>query len=182
MYAINGTVHGGADPGCNFSNAISGQTPAPPADCIQTKNGVATGPFDSGICNRFVGTSNCNGSGQPSAGGQWYCPNNFSRFDPSKPFDNLPTNDDRIVELFIAPYNGFSTSGNTLFPIQDFAFFYVAGFVNDPCNSDPARPSGATQSRMWGYFIKYTSPTGNGNPGVACSASAFGACTTELTQ
>jgi len=112
----------------------------------------------------------------------WYCKNNWSSYNPSAPFDGLPTNDDRIVTMFITPYNAFNTTGNSLFPIQDFATFYVAGWSNDPCNSDPGPPAGATGARIWGYFIEYTGPGGNGNPNVPCKSSALGACTTELTQ
>lgn len=178
-YAINGSAHGGADPSCTYINAGPGGNPVPPADCVQTANGVKNGPFDTGIQDRLLNAS---------AGGHWYCANNWSDFNPSEVGDGLPANDDRLVTLFITPYNSFNGSGNNDFPILDGAYFYVMGFNKDTCKTDPADPqaagngNGHASGRIWGYFIKYTDPQGSPSTTTPCTDSALGACAIALTQ
>lgn len=190
-YAINGAPPRAADPTCTNKNPGPGGSPPPPADCVQTKNGTANGPVNTGLFCRFVGGGNQCPSSGPSAGGRWYCTaagsGNWANYDPSKPRDGFPTDDDRIVALFIVPYNSFNTSGLSLFPIQDFAFFYVAGFgskgpTGDPCATDPPAPAGSRNATMWGYFIKYTSNTGGIPNPSPCTSSTLGACSIALTQ
>jgi Flp pilus assembly protein TadG len=207
-YAINGTVWG-ADPNCNFFNPGPGGSPSPPADCVQTKNGVANGPVDQGLFCRFVGGSQCvtasNPTGAPPVG-KWYCPQpnttsasnsggNWGLFNPNDPpTDNLPADDDRVVTLFITPYDSFTGSGSTLVPILDVADFYVQGWSAsgqnvDPCGSpahggNPATGDYASMPasapRIWGHFIRYTSF--GRHPIPPCPASGLGSCTVALTQ
>ena len=75
----------------------------------------------------------------------------------------LPELDDpRIVRLFITPIGAFKGSGNDVFPIINFAAFYVTGYIGDPCpNATPNLKNG----QVAGYFIKFVpgSSTGTGS-------------------
>jgi hypothetical protein len=183
QFAINTS-----DPGCSYGWPGPGPTPGgsnglgPSADCLQTKPGIAGGQVDSALYNRFV---------NPTAGKKWYPCNNWSSFDPTKPYDGLPTDDSRLVSLFITPMGTFTGGGRTYYPIQDAGYFYVMGWTGsgnngDPnsCSTgtkDPGPPASSPAARMWGYFIRYSDPTAVA--GIQrCSTSALGACTVVLTQ
>jgi hypothetical protein len=93
-----------------------------------------------------------------------------------------------VVELFVTPYGSFTGSGgSSLFPIADFAAFYVTGWqdngngFNNPCqgNGDDTAAGGT----IVGHFIRYinTLNTNNGG-GSACVLSSLDACVTVLTR
>jgi hypothetical protein len=179
QFAINTS-----DPSCQNGWPGPGPSPGgangsgPPADCVQTKNGLATGQVDTAIYNRFV---------NPTNGEKWYCQNNWSSFDPSKANDGLPSDDSRIINVIITPLGTFTGSGSSYYPIQDIATFYVMGWSanngnnGDPCATDPPVPASSPNARFWGYFIHYTAP--NAIVGTqSCSVSALGSCTLALTQ
>jgi Flp pilus assembly protein TadG len=178
-YVINysTTTNSFSDPSCINTNPTPG-----PADCVQAKNGGSEGQISPNLFARFVSAG---------AGGKWYCSNNWSSFNPAKPFDGLPPDDDRIIPLFVIPYNSFSGGGSNgrIVPIVDGAYFYVMGWSlngggnnNDPCASDPPDPqSGTKGDRIWGHFIRYTNP--NAPPSTSpCKNSALGGCVIALTQ
>lgn len=183
-YTINysPTTNSFSDPLCNNTNPTPG-----PADCVQAKNGGANGVVGPNLYSRFVTPQ----LATPQASQRWYCANNWSSFDPTKPFDGLPPDDSRIVSLFITPYDSFTASGaqGRIVPILDAAYFYVMGWVvsgqnSDPCATDPPDPSpgsGNNHDRIWGHFIRYTNPYQPPSP-VPCRNSALGACVIALTQ
>jgi hypothetical protein len=152
-YAINTS-----DPACTNVNPLPGGTPPPPADCVQTSNGVKSGQFKQGMAVRMASAP---------------CPNNWSKFP------NIPAGDPRIVEVFITSYGSFGGSGNQNYPVQSFAAFYVTGWDGDNCGSDD--PAGKDQ--LVGHFIKYINPTDTGGGGTqACNLNSFGTCVVVLTQ
>jgi Flp pilus assembly protein TadG len=189
-----------SDPNCTNTNPIQGNTPPPPADCVQAKNGVAQGQIGQNLYCRFVGDyyggTGCVTASDPSgsAVGTWYCDNKWSGFDPTGNYDGLPAGDSRIVKLFVVPYDSFVGSGanGRIVPILDIAYFYVIGWnvpgqSADPCandfigaNAPPSGGNGNNGARIWGHFMALTTFGGSGTQ--PCKDSGLGACTVILTQ
>jgi hypothetical protein len=108
-----------------------------------------------------------------------------------------PTEDKRLVTLFLTAYDSFSGTGGDVFPIVGFANFYITGFgkqqgqslqVQDPCpgNTEPADlvvlPGG---DYIWGHFVNAVTPgpfTTGGN-GVLCQPLvSFQPCVAVLVE
>jgi hypothetical protein len=157
------------DPTCANTNPTAGQTPAPPADCVQTNPGVSQGQIAQGLTARIEG----------SGGG---CPN--VNHWPTAGSTTLPAaNDPRYIIMFVTPYGSFGASGKGYYPIEGFAEFYVMGWSKDPCTGDPAPPDGGSgQGQVWGYFVHTVLANTNATGGSACTASTFGPCIAVLTQ
>jgi Putative Flp pilus-assembly TadE/G-like len=185
QFTSNGSTWG-PDPNCTYYNPLTGGSPPPPADCVQTKNGVTTGNIDQGLYCRLVGGSQCVTTSDPTGAppvGRWYCPAEWNP-NVTNPPDNIQPNDDRLIGLFVTPYDSFTGSGSQLVPILYPAYFYVMGFSAGGHNADPCSSDTNTQpasGRVWGYFVKRT--TFGGVPGdVQCKQSALGACQIVLTK
>jgi hypothetical protein len=163
-YKINAT-----DPGCTEL--------ASPFDCVKIGiRGKDTGPTKKGIDRRI--------KEEPPAGTQFYCANNWTN-NNNGGVPIIPSNDSRIIQVFIIPYGsvnaeGRSVLGNENVPIQNFATFYVTGFPGDNekyCNSDPKTGN----AEVVGHFIKYVNPL-NGSGEEKCVASSLGECVAVLTR
>jgi hypothetical protein len=149
LYAINTT-----DAAC----ANTDPTKPTGADCVNTDNGLKTGQLRQGLSTRFANAS---------------CPNHWSSYP------NIPNDDPRIVAVFITAYGSFGGSGNTAYPIQNFAAFYVTGWDGDPCGSDDA----AGKDQLVGHFIKYINPFDSSGGGTQlCQPNSFGTCVAVLTR
>jgi hypothetical protein len=159
--------------GCPGTYGINTGTACPdgstnPIDCVPVDTGVKTGQLRQGLTTRIT---------TPKNGSHYYCENRWSSFP------NIPSDDSRIVEIFVTPFGSFEGTGNEAIPIQDFATFYVMGWDGDPCEKDPPPPEGGSgQGQIWGHFIKYISALGSGGGGETCNESSLGECVTVLTK
>lgn len=134
-----------------------------PWNCVAIQTGGAVGQVEQGLRDRILGGSNSCTS-----------PNNWSSFP------NIPTGDPRIVPVFITPFGTFSGSGNDVFPVTNFAVFYVTGWFSSPCpNDDPVPDKGY----IVGHFIQYVFALNNGGgSGQLCNFSSFGTCVAVLDE
>ena len=134
-----------------------------PWNCVAIQTGGAVGQVEQGLRDRILGGSNSCTS-----------PNNWSSFP------NIPTGDPRIVPVFITPFGTFSGSGNDVFPVTNFAVFYVTGWFSSPCpNDDPVPDKGY----IVGHFIQYIFALNNGGgSGQLCNFSSFGTCVAVLDE
>lgn len=161
-----------ADPSCT--------TTTEPYDCVEVgvpgvKNGAS-----SGIDDRLMRS--------PPEGTNFYCPNRWENNNAGG-VPILPADDSRIVQTFILPYGALNEKGESSLagnaaPIQDFATFYVTGFVGDEkkCieKGDPETSGGF---EIWGHFIKYVNliaTEGGGKP--KCREDPLGECVAVLTR
>lgn len=147
-YAINTTGS------CPDYNAL--WSSPQPWHCVKVQTGAASGQIRQGMATRMANAT---------------CPNNWSSFP------NFPTGDPRIVPVFITPYGSFKGNGNDIFPVSDFAMFYVTGWDGDACRSDDPAPTDS----IVGHFVKYVDNLATGS-GSACVLTAFGACTAVMTK
>lgn len=158
-YAINT-----ADPECAVNNE--------PYECLSVGLfGKDVGPTVQGI-DEYI---------ENRAGKKFYCANEWTN-NNNGGIPKIPSDDSRVVPLFIIPYGainseGKSTLGREEVPIQNFAAFYVTGFSGDKCASDPK----VGKAEIVGHFIKYVNPLGIGGEGK-CVASSLGECVAVLTR
>jgi hypothetical protein len=86
--------------------------------------------------------------------------------------------------VFLTPFGTFDGSGNGVFPVEGFAYFYVTGWGGngnntDPCTSDDTAASGY----IVGHFIKYVEKLDSqGGSGQACDPTTFTSCVAVMTQ
>ena len=134
-----------------------------PWNCVAIQTGGAVGQVEQGLRDRILGGSNSCTS-----------PNNWSSFP------NIPTGDPRIVPVFITPFGTFSGSGNDVFPVTNFAVFYVTGWFSSPCTNDDPVPD---KGYIVGHFIQYIFALNNGGgSGQLCNFSSFGTCVAILDE
>jgi hypothetical protein len=174
-YICNGSVSAETncvtDASCANINPLSGGSPPPPADCVQTNNGVSAGQIVQGFNSRIA---------SPTNGSKYYCPNNWPT---GGTFVSPPADDSRYVTMFIMPYGSFGGSGKTYYPIEGFAEFYVVGWDGDPCSTDPKAPDGSNgKGEVWGYFVQSITPNTTAIGGGKCTPSTFGPCVAILTN
>jgi hypothetical protein len=141
---------------------------ASPQDCVETQNGLATGQLRQGMTARITA---------PSNGTKYYCPNNWIK-NNGEGAPIIPSDDSRIVTVFVTAYGSFGGTGNAWYPIQTFATFYVTGWDGDPCKSDPP----AEKDQVVGHFIKYTTLDASGGGTTKCETNALGQCVAVLTR
>ena len=134
-----------------------------PWNCVAIQTGGAVGQVEQGLRDRINGGSN-----------SCVSPNNWASFP------NIPAGDPRIVPVFITPFGTFSGSGNDVFPVTNFAVFYVTGWFSSPCpNDDPVPDKGY----IVGHFIQYIFALNNGGgSGQLCNFSSFGTCVAVLDE
>jgi Putative Flp pilus-assembly TadE/G-like len=140
---------------------------AQPWNCVGTQTGSSVGQVTQGMQLRILGGANtCT------------APNNWSQFP------NFPAGDPRILPVFLTPFGTFDGSGNGVFPVEGFAYFYVTGWGGngnntDPCTSDDTAASGY----IVGHFIKYVEKLDSqGGSGQACDPTTFTSCVAVMTQ
>jgi hypothetical protein len=147
------------------------ETNPEPFECVTVGlPGKDTGPTQQGIDEKIE-----------VLGGHFYCPNNWVN-NNSGGVPLIPSDDSRILQLFVIPYGtldseGRSTLGREEVPIQNFAAFYVTGFPGDKCKGDP----GTGNAEVRGHFIKYVTPNTSGGE-TKCTKSSFGECVVVLTR
>jgi hypothetical protein len=110
-------------------------------------------------------------------------------YDPTLDNDGFPLDDRRIVGVYLTAYGAFShTSGTSLtIPVTDFATFYVTGYDQSPCTTNPAldlHPDDPIPDKgtIVGHFIKYVSKLNTGGGTVLCDPNSFGACVPVMTK
>lgn len=134
-----------------------------PWNCVAIQTGGAVGQVEQGLRDRINGGSN-----------SCVSPNHWSSFP------NIPAGDPRIVPVFITPFGTFSGSGNDVFPVTNFAVFYVTGWFSSPCQNDDPVPD---KGYVVGHFIQYIFALNNGGgSGELCDFSSFGTCVAVLTE
>jgi hypothetical protein len=141
---------------------------ATPQDCIETDNGLKTGQLRQGMTQRIT---------SPSNGTKYYCANSWIN-NNGNGVPIIPSDDSRIVTVFVTSYGSFGGSGSTWYPIQTFATFYVTGWDGDPCKTD----SPAEKDQIVGHFIKYTTLDSSGGGTTTCEPNVFGQCVAVLTR
>jgi Flp pilus assembly protein TadG len=162
--------------GCPGTYKINTSNPActvnvEPFDCLKVNaNGKKKGAI-KGFEKRIESTP----------GKTFYCANNWQDTNNGG-IPLLPSDDSRIVQVFIMPYGSLDSTGEAVLPsgevqIQDFAAFYVTGFPGDRCGSDPSTAG----TEIVGHFIEYVNPLGVSGEGK-CVASSLGECVAVLTR
>lgn len=136
------------------------------------------------------------------------CPGDYNYWDTSNALNdvlNQSPPDPRLLTLFITGFDDNAQNGNTYFPIEEFAEFYVTGWSGDPClptadggngssgsttsngstlyyTTDDYPPGGASGDLM-GHFVKYVQPASNGGGGgTLCTQNTFGNCIPVATK
>ncbi|HWF51586.1 MAG TPA: pilus assembly protein TadG-related protein [Solirubrobacteraceae bacterium] len=166
----------------NTSDPTCANATVSPFDCVVLASGIKNGPFGQGIDDRVVNA--------PPNGGHYYCPNNWvNNNGGAAPI--IPSDDSRIITLFVMPYGSTDASGVPLLksgyvPIADFATFYVTGWgqqggQGDPCGTDDAAPTNAGNAWIVGHFITYVSTTG-GAGSTSCVVNSLNQCVAQLTK
>ncbi len=163
-----------------------------PYDCIAggipgKKNGAASGLDERIISPRPAGT-------------EFYCPNEWQKANSSGGgVPALPNNDSRIVQTFIIPYGSLNEKGESNLPenaapIQDFAAFYVMGFVGNESRCIAKKegeevagkvldPKTEASFEVVGHFIKYVNVIADeGGEKPKCKEDPLGECVAVLTR
>jgi Flp pilus assembly protein TadG len=161
--------------GCKGTYKINTSDPSctgttEPYDCIGFASGVKVGPFSQGLTARF--------ETKPAAGMHFYCPNNWINSN-SGGVPSLPSNDSRIIQLFVEPYG---SNGSKNVPIQDFATFYVTGWEGDGCNSTTHPEDATAKGEVVGHFVKYINTLNNSGGEQKCNTNSLGECVAVLTR
>ncbi len=180
-YKLNELNSEGAfsDPECKSAN---------PYDCITIGLPGNHNGARFGVHERF--------ETKPPSGTRFYCHNEW-QLQNSKNGDvpALPSNDSRIVQVFVLPYGaineeGEPTSSSGAAPIIHLASFYVTGFSEDGCalttkeKEEGFEPDATAESfEIVGHFIKYVALLGETN-GEKCrtEATAIETCVPILTE
>jgi Putative Flp pilus-assembly TadE/G-like len=161
----------------NTSDPTCAAAATSPFDCVKLVNGVKNGPFQQGLTDRIVSS--------PPSGDHYYCSNNWKNNNGGG-VPVIPTDDSRLIGVFVMPYGSTDASGNPLLasgyvPIKSFATFYVTGFAGDPCSSDDPAPSNAGNAWLVGHFIKYVNPDNGGGSGL-CDPRSLSPCVPVMTK
>jgi Putative Flp pilus-assembly TadE/G-like len=173
--------------GCPYRYKLNTNDPtcttnAEPYDCVAVGvPGVKQGA-SQGIDKRLIS--------EPPAGTKFYCPNQWKNNNGGG-IPVLPNDDSRIIQTFILPYGALNEKGesnlaNNAAPIQNFAAFYVMGFVGDEkrcIETKEGDPKTTGAFEIWGHFIKYVNLiNGEGNEKPKCREDPLGECVAVLTK
>jgi hypothetical protein len=161
-----------AEPG--ECDGVQHQTDLPsPWPCVETKGGEQPNAVAQAMKARIMGGA---GSCTPTNANHW------------SSFPNLPTNDNRIVPLFLTAFGSFEGSGKATVPIVSFAEFYITGWTTQGgggqpanCNNDPV-PTDTKGGYLVGHFIKRVVPNSDGDNGQDCNPTDLSPCTPVLTK
>lgn len=154
---------------CPPGNQNNQWPPTPPAwQCVTVQTGGAVGQVDQGMKERILGGSNTCPT-TPGAPGR----NNWDMFP------DFPSDDPRVVSVFLIPFGSLNVSGNSTVPVTDFATFYVTGFSGSPCAGDDPAESGM----IVGRYIKRVLVLNSGGGGAQlCDFNGLGSCVVVMTQ
>src|SRR5205823_8459944 len=126
--------------GCNFPYTLNQRkegtfsdpncTATKPYDCIAVGLKGNHNGARSAVAERFEGATR-------PAGTSFYCHNSWQNTNKGK-VPAIPTNDSRIIQVFVVPYGAIDEKGNPTgslkaVPIENFATFYVTGYIGDGC-------------------------------------------------
>ena len=143
-----------------------------PWSCVVSAPGDKSGPFSDGMNDRIYGTDVKPTPALCAARANVY---------PSY----LPT-DPRIVPVMVVRPPSLDATGNAIWPVKDFAFFYVTGWFDNgkpacaiaDSNNDPAG-----KGELVGHFIKYAAPNDGDVFGTdPCEEDALGGCVPILVK
>jgi len=167
-YGVN---HGTACPSSTVTLWASPQ----PYRCVPNTTGGRVNDVPKGLNERILGSqtaSTCS------------APNHWSQYP------DLPSNDPRLLQVFITPFGSFSGTGSATVPVIGFATFYVTGWTAsgggfaNPCqgNGDDPVP-GNDAGNIVGHFVKYIQTFNSGSAGTAaCDTNAFDTCVAVMTR
>jgi hypothetical protein len=148
------------------ANSVFGT--AQPWYCVGAQTGATVNQVAAGMNHRVLGSE------KPTA-----CtnPNHWPDYQPSDP---------RIVPLFVVPFGSFQGTGNDTFPIQDFAYFYVTGWVgqgggfDNPCQGNGDDP--VVAGSITGHFIKYVATVGKPDDAACDLNNSISGCVAVMTR
>jgi hypothetical protein len=129
--------------------------------------------------------------GDESPGGQ--CPaDGRNRYDQNGDgIPDYPTDDRRLLPLFLVPFGSFDGSGNDVVPVTGFAQFYVTGWTSNgagfrnPCKDDGDQFVPGTEDdngSMSGYFVVRIAPNEGGGGEETCDVTSIGGCVAVMTR
>ncbi len=159
-----------------------------PWNCVAIQTGTNANAPARGFNRRMYG--------DPSPGPQ--CPligsNRYDQF-PAPDGDGVadyPTDDKRIVPVFLVPFGTFDGSGNAVVPVIGFADFYVTGWTSqgmgfqNPCKDEGDEFEFGTQDdqgAVSGHFIVRVESSETGTPGdTNCDTTIIGGCVAVMTK
>ena len=197
----------------------------PPLRCMKTRPTASGNQLKDGFLDRFFGVGNTtcpadSATGYVKGRNYWHRDNNL--YDGTTyawdgdgnvalaKGNTLKADDPRLVNLFLGPYDSFTSSGQGAYPIAGFASFYITGFgrtngggfqngFSDPCtsgndgnlfNGNGSEPppdldySGNT-FYIWGHFVKDVVPAAvtSGTTGELCKPLiSFMPCVAVLVE
>ncbi|UTI65898.1 pilus assembly protein TadG-related protein [Paraconexibacter antarcticus] len=169
-------------------------TPYP--SCVGTEQGNFSNKPAKAFNERFL----CNPPGNPGnckagnlAGGfdgkPTTCPPAGSFGHNNWP--NYPTNDPRLIGVYVTPFGTFQGNGQDLFPIVKFAQFYVTGYASNgsgfdnPCIGQGDEFAPGTESDIGvvsGHFVKPLAGGGEGATNTDCDTNDVGGCVAVLVK
>jgi hypothetical protein len=144
---------------------------AQPWNCVAIQTGGSVGQVTQGFDARILQGGSCAEH-----------PNNWASFP------DFAADDTRVTSMFLTPFGTFSGSGNTVVPVQNFAYFYVTGWGRNgnggTCAGDDKMPNGSSipAGFVVGHFIKYVQTLNTGGSGTVCDPNGFGSCVAVLTK
>jgi hypothetical protein len=142
-------------------------------------NGRILGNENANACPAFVGPNGiANGHNNWDPGGS-------STWSP----DLLPSDDHRIVFVYLAPFGTFIANGTNTYPFTRFATFYVTGWQsNGAQNQNPCQGNGddtALPGQIVGHFMTYAAAdtSADSTKHIHCTdPNGIDVCVAKLTQ
>ena len=101
-------------------------------------------------------------------------------------YPNYDSDDPRIVTVMIVRPPSLAAEGNEIFPVKDFAQFYVTGWGDiggADCPLTDSLNEEVDDGEIVGYFIKHVRPNdGTVYGGGTCNANQLGGCVPVMTK
>jgi Flp pilus assembly protein TadG len=144
---------------------------AQPWFCVKTDTGDKTGQLTKGMDTRILGSGTCadHPNKWPKSNGIGWAP--------------APT-DTRVVPVFLTPFGTFSNPGNDVYPVTQFAVFYLTGWGHNGGGKGCAGDDDAPTGTIVGHFIRYINPPSKGHGTDPCvfDPAALGTCVAVMTR
>jgi hypothetical protein len=139
--------------------------------CVKTQTGASTGQVTKGMDDRVLGSGTCadHPNNWPKSNGIGWAP--------------APT-DTRVVPVFLTPFGTFANSGNDVYPVTQFAVFYITGWGHNGGGKGCAGDDDAPTGMIVGHFIRYINPPSKGHGTDPCvfDPAALGTCVAVMTR